>query len=389
MPRRMLKKYAHFTNHSFMLISIFGDICPTDDTRLQFEKGDPKAVFGDTYGAIEASDIVIGNLECAVSDKPNTVKKAGPSLWTSTNSIATLKEFDVLSMANNHIRDCGDDGVLSAIDTCKKLGIATLGAGKDVSAAREPVIITQNSIRIGIMAFAEREFNAATNCRCGANIFDVYDDFDRIRDFRKKVDYLIILYHGGIEYFPFASTELSRKCRKMADCGADLITCQHSHCIGTIDKYKHATIVYGQGNSIFGYRKDDSSWNRGLLIQITIENGCKSVHFRAITNTSSGIKWMNPTDSDALFAELDDRLSIQYNPELLDAKWREFCANLEKIHIPLLLGWPRLLVGINRRLNGFFANHLFGVHSRNITHNLIRCDAHREVIESILSNSDY
>ncbi|WP_371315358.1 CapA family protein, partial [uncultured Duncaniella sp.] len=62
----------------------------------------------------------------------------------------------------------------------------------------------------------------------------------------------------------------------MVDCGADLISCQHSHCIGTIEQYNGSTIVYGQGNSVFGYRDGDNSWNRGLLLQVEFQKAGSS-----------------------------------------------------------------------------------------------------------------
>ncbi|WP_305733813.1 CapA family protein, partial [uncultured Duncaniella sp.] len=113
-----------------MKITIFGDICPTKDTQAAFDRGDRESIFGDTFREIESSDIVIGNLECAVTDQPKPIQKAGPVLYTGVQSIQTLKDFDILSIANNHIRDCGDEGVMTALETCKKLGIRTLGAGK-------------------------------------------------------------------------------------------------------------------------------------------------------------------------------------------------------------------------------------------------------------------
>lgn len=368
-----------------MKITIFGDICPTKDTKDAFFRGDAQAVFGDTLSEIESSDIVIGNLECAVTDNPSPIKKAGPVLYTNTKSMDTLKGFDALSIANNHIRDCGDEGVMTAINTCTKLGIKTFGAGCNIQEARKPLVIEKCGKRIGLMSFAEQEFNIATDNRPGACYLDLYDDFERIRDFRKSVDYLIIIYHGGIEYFPYASPELSRKCRKMVDCGADLVTCQHSHCIGTIEDYKGSTIVYGQGNSVFGYRKGNVSWNQGLLLQVE----GKKVTYRGFESTANGLRWLTEEASGLLNDELCRRAYIMHDKDALMSEWSKFCENLGKIHLPLLLGWPRGLIAINRRTNNSLIKLFYGRLAHNNTHNLIRCEAHKEVIEYLLSQKDY
>lgn len=372
-------------------ILIFGDICPTGDTQEAFDRGDRHVVFGEVLPAIEAADFVIGNLECAVSDSPKPIRKAGPVLYTNTQSLTTLKDFDALSLANNHIRDCGDEGVMTAIDICKKMGIVTFGAGKDILSAREPKIIEKNGLKIGLISYAEREFNFATNVRPGACFLDPYYDFDRMRQFRKAVDYLIILYHGGIEYFPYPTPELRRKCRKMVECGADLVCCQHSHCIGTIEEYNKSTIVYGQGNSVFGYRENDDSWNRGLLIEVDIQQNDSSfkphISYRGIVATYSGLKWMDRSTSKELDRELKERKNA--SDKTIEEAWDKFCHDLGRIHLPLLLGWPRFLVAINRLTNNAVIKMMYGRTASNITHNLIRCDAHREVIEHLLSSQNF
>ena len=376
-----------------MKITIFGDICPTKDTQVAFDRGDRESIFGDTFREIESSDIVIGNLECAVTDQPKPIQKAGPVLYTGIQSIQTLKDFDILSIANNHIRDCGDEGVMTALETCKKLGIRTLGAGKSMQEARKPLVIEKCGIKIGLMSFAEQEFNIASDIRPGACYLDLYDDFERIREFRKTVDYLIILYHGGIEYFPYASPELSRKCRKMVDCGADLISCQHSHCIGTIEQYNGSTIVYGQGNSVFGYRDGDNSWNRGLLLQVEFQKAGSSFSslftYKGMVATPKGLRWMSEDASENLSNELKAREQLSQNRVAVQKEWDKFCASLGKIHLPLLLVWPRILIAINRRTGNLLIKILYGRLAYNNTHNLIRCEAHREVIDNLLSKKDF
>ena len=235
------------------------------------------------------------------------------------------------------------------------------------------------------MSFAEQEFNIATDTRPGACYLDLYDDFDRIREFRKTVDYLIILYHGGIEYFPYASPELSRKCRKMVDCGADLITCQHSHCIGTIENYNGSTIVYGQGNSIFGYRKGNDSWNQGLLLQVDTDK--RKVTYQGIEATTSGLHWL-PSEAQVKLADVLRKRANVSKVELMQ-KWNSFCAKHAQIHLPLLLGWPRLMIAINRRTQGLLIKMFYSRKKHNNTHNLIRCESLNEVLKNVLQNQDY
>lgn len=81
-------------------LTVFGDICPVDGMRpFNVPVGEDK--------------IVVGNLECALTDRPTPVKKAGSVLYALEKFAASLKAwgFHAISLDNIHIRDCGDEGV--------------------------------------------------------------------------------------------------------------------------------------------------------------------------------------------------------------------------------------------------------------------------------------
>ena len=237
-------------------IIICGDLCPTLDTIEYFESEDSQGLFNDLIPVFKKGSLVIGNLEFVMTDSPKAILKAGPILHGKTSYIKTLKAagINAVSLANNHIKDCGEDGVLSTINACNENNIDCFGAGKNLTEAKKPYVKVVNGYKIGFISYAEQEFNVASDTEYGASFLDPYEDFHRIAEFRKQVDYLIILYHGGIEYYEYPSPLLQKKCRKFIETGADLVTCQHSHCIGTLENYNEGSILYGQGNTLFGYR---------------------------------------------------------------------------------------------------------------------------------------
>ncbi len=128
------------------------------------------------------------------------------------------------------------------------------GAGNDLKEASKPFVFEKNGIKIGIYCCAEREFSIATENKAGANPFDPLFSLDHIRLLKKDVDYVIVLYHGGKEHYRFPSPNLQKTCRRIVDSGADLVVCQHSHCIGCYEDWETGKIIYGQGNFLF----DDS-----------------------------------------------------------------------------------------------------------------------------------
>ena len=375
-----------------MKITILGDVCPTVDTQERFQTADVQGLFGDLLPALQSSDLVVANLECALTDTPHPIDKAGPVLHAPVQCIKALRDAGVrvLSLANNHIRDCGTQGVLSTLQACHDADISTVGAGPSLADAQQPLVLEVAGQKVGIIAFAEHEFDFATRQRAGANWLDVYTDFDALRALRAQVDLLIVLYHGGIEYHPYPSPLLQRKCRKMADCGADVVLCQHSHCVGTIEHYGGNTIVYGQGNTLFGYRKGDDGWNTGMAITIEMETGPQAqVSYQMMTMTPSGLQFLQPDVDEMWRHTLAERTAQVTDDTFVEKQWLDFCRSQESLNLPLLFGWPRLLVAMNRRMGNIMTRLYLNRHRANIVHNLLRCEAHHEVIDTILHQHDY
>lgn len=380
-------------NQDTIKLLIFGDICPVADTAPAFASGRPQAILSDNIlRLIAEADLTVGNLECAVTDAPKPIRKAGPVLYTAPASVHTLAAagFSALSLANNHIRDCGPAGVDSTIQACAEAGIATFGAGASQAHAKEPFIADIKGRKIAFVSFAEEEFNAASDSGSGAATLDVYYDFDRLALMRATVDYLVVLYHGGIEYHPYPSPLLRKRCRRMAEAGADLVLCQHSHCTGTYERHGASTILYGQGNSLFGYRPGDDSWNTSLLVSVAIGKDGADVSFIPCrTGSDSRLHLADATGAAAISGAFEDRSARNGSDTFIAAEWLAFCRRAENLNMPLLLGWNRYLIFANRILRGLPLRIAYGRRKRNITHNLIRCESHHEVLRTILSQYNF
>ena len=369
-------------------IIICGDICPTKDTVHFFETANTKGLFNNVLPILQNTDVLVGNLEFALTNTCTKINKTGPILKGTTNfiNLFTKGGFTALGLANNHIKDCGASSVKNTLETCKKNNIATVGAGKNEVEAKKPLIIEQNGWKIGIMAFAEHEFNAAYSNEAGANLFDVYEDFEAITVFRKQVDYLIVLYHGGIEYYKYPSPLLQKKCRKMIDSGADFVSCQHSHVIGTEEVYNGGTILYGQGNTVFGYKENNSDWNQGLLVTIQLGKS-NTISYVPIKATPLGIVTLTEVEKEHLFEEVMKRKQEILQEGFIKNSWNVFCESKKALYLPHLFGLGRILNKLNRKLGNKLIDTLYSKKQKQITQNLLRCESHYEVIETILKKN--
>ena len=233
---------------------IGADFVPTDINRVLFETGNIEALVGkELLGLFKQSDLNVFNLEVPLTDASTPIDKFGNNLKSPTKTIYGYKALEpiFLTLANNHSLDHGVEGLTTTLELLNKHAIKNAGAGANVKEAKKPFIFEKDGIRIGFYLCAEHEFTVASCHTMGANPFDVLESFDDVEALKKTCDYVIVLYHGGKEFYRYPSPMLQRYCRKFVDKGADLVVCQHSHCIGSREDYGNGTIIYGQGNFIF------------------------------------------------------------------------------------------------------------------------------------------
>ena len=233
---------------------IGADLVPTDINKTLFENGNGEAFVGkELYEILKQSDLNVFNLEVPLTDIETPIVKFGNNLIAPTKTINGYKALEplFLTLANNHSLDQGVEGLTTTLNLLKQHKIAHAGAGANLKEAKKPFIFEKDDIRIGFYLCTENEFTMATCHTMGANPFDVLESFDEVKVLKAQCDYVIVLYHGGKEFYRYPSPMLQRYCRKFVDSGANLVICQHNHCVGSREDYQGGTIIYGQGNFIF------------------------------------------------------------------------------------------------------------------------------------------
>lgn len=289
-----------------MSILIGADIVPTKTNYDLFESADLNTLFGEELLSVFAeSDMKILNLETPISDVGAPIAKNGPALVTPERVMPGIKALgvDLLSVANNHIVDYGAAGFNRTIEILNHNGINFVGGGSCLNDAAKPFVFNTKGKTIGVYSCAEHEFSIAGEDTPGANPFDPLESLDHISKLRDECDYVIVLYHGGKEHYRYPSPNLQKTCRKIVEKGADLVICQHSHCIGCVEKYNGCTIVYGQGNFIFDYSRNEC-WKTGLLIRITDEY---QIEYIPIKKSENVVRIANGTEKDEILSDFFDR----------------------------------------------------------------------------------
>lgn len=294
--------------------------------------------------------------------------------------------IDLLTLANNHILDQGKKGLDSSIETLKSAGISYVGVGDSIKDASKPKIISCNGKKIGIYACVEHEFTVATETDSGANPIDLLETPDHIVELKKQCDYVIVLYHGGKEQYRYPSPNLHKTCRKLVEKGADLVICQHSHCIGCKEEYLQGTIVYGQGNFLFD-DEENEYWQTSLLIMLSSDFEVKYIPLKKTGNSvrlAKGAEAENILEQFNIRSEeiLDSDKVYQHYSELADQYKNHYLFSVMKIKRGLLY---RIINKLTKgSLDKNIINKAFNSMYRYELENYVECEAHRELLLNIL-----
>lgn len=367
-------------------IVVGGDLCPIGINLPYFSDGDVQSIFNDLLVDFEKADLTIFNLECPLIDQKSPILKCGPVLGVESSSINGLKaaKIDVVNLANNHIMDHGPKGLINTIKVCADNGIATVGAGENLESARRILIRDVGGIRIGILGVAEHEFSIATNKSYGANPFDLIDYVRNLNNNKSKFDYLIVLFHGGNEYYPLPSPRVKNVCQFMVEMGANAVIMQHSHCAGSIQEYKGSQIVYGQGNLIFDSPETEKAFHEGFLVKLSIDHHLRS-KMKIIPYVQSlnqpGARRMKKDEEKVFLQQILKRSSSVKDDSILEAQWLEYCEKKKNSYVSRLFGHNYFF----RKLvtKGFFTRLFCTKESLLRLQNTINCEAHREILETL------
>lgn len=367
-------------------ISILGDIVPTQANIEEFIEGKANVLFADILKHTISSDIVLCNLEAPLTNCHEKMTKSGPHLSAPTSCINGIKAsgITVAGLANNHIRDYGDNGVEETIAVCMNNGIITVGAGRCIDEARQPVFINIKNKTIGILAVCDNECSCANETRMGSYGYDELETMDWISECKTHCDYLIILYHSGLEHYQYPSPILQKRCRKMIEKGADYVTCQHSHCIGAYEKYLNGEILYGQGNTLFYRNGKNDMWNTGLLIKISIEKTESSVQYLPIIMCEGTVSIANDDTGERIIKSFKNRSEQIKSDKFLVEKWREWNKERISLYFGILLGFGKYRSKINKLLGNRIGKIIIPEQAKNVILNVIRCESHRESLLEVL-----
>jgi len=226
-------------------------------------------VWGDALAVLRGSPphVRIINLETSITTSGDFSPK-GINYRMNPRNIGCLAaaNVDCCVLANNHVLDWGEAGLLETLDTLKAAGIRYTGAGRNAEEAAAPAILDiAGGYRIAVFAFGletsgippswnARASQPGVNMLPNISAKTIAAVADRANAMRRQDDLLVASIHWG----PNWGYEIPLEQRKLAHdlidaAGFSVVHGHSSHHPLAIEIYRGRLILYGCGDFVTDY----------------------------------------------------------------------------------------------------------------------------------------
>ncbi len=256
--------YTTCANEEEIVISFTGDFNFAEDWYTMERYAEAEHGISDciTSGLLEEmknSDILFMNNEFVYSDATEALEGKAYTFRADEERVKLLKELgaDIVSLGNNHTFDYGAEGILDTMNVLEEAGIAYIGAGEDLDAAKKIVYYVANGKKIAFVAATQIErtldyTKEATDTTPGVlKCLHPQKFIEVIQEARKYSDYVIAVPHWGTEGSLYPDSSQTRLASQFEAAGADVIIGGHPHRMQGATFINDTPVAYSLGNFWF------------------------------------------------------------------------------------------------------------------------------------------
>lgn len=219
---------------------------------------DPSYFLEKVRHIFEADDFTISNVENVFSDRALTpvYKDYSPAFWfiapTANINILAGSGIEGAMIANNHIRDYGQEGYNDSVAAITNAGMQYGDASR-------------------IMYFEKGGYVISVICSGMWGEYQANNIINLMKTAQQHSHYQVVIFHGGTEKIHEPEEWKRRAARKLVDNGADLVVGGHPHVLQPREVYNGVEIIYSIGNFCYGGHRYPE--NRTVIYQMTLTVG--------------------------------------------------------------------------------------------------------------------
>lgn len=230
---------------------------------------EPTYVWGDALGEIEkrAPDAHIGNLETSItsSDAYWEAKGIHYRMYPMNVACLTGSRLDVCALANNHVMDFGEPGLLETLAVLRGAGIKAAGAGSNIDEAQRPAEVRlPGGGRLLVFSFGTGDSGVpwtwqATESKPGICFLADLSEagaaqvVERVASEKQRGDIAVASIHWGSNWGYEVPAEHIRFAHRLVEGGVDVVHGHSSHHPRPIEVWNRKLILYGCGDFINDY----------------------------------------------------------------------------------------------------------------------------------------
>lgn len=230
-------------------------------------------MFTEVESLIKGHDLAFYNQESNIGGKA-----LGLSAYPRFNSPEEIGDdmvnlgFNLVSLANNHTMDKGEQGVINSVKFWKtKPGVYYTGqALSDEDRESNIKVLEKNGIKYAFFAYTTvtNGLLPPAGKEYLTNIYSkekVQKDIDKVKD---KADLIIVSMHWGEEYTTNPNNNQKQVAKELADMGVNLVIGNHAHSIEPVEMIDDTLVFYALGNFISA--QDTNDKQTGVIVSLNI-----------------------------------------------------------------------------------------------------------------------
>lgn len=258
-----------------VVLAFAGDVLFSEQYLAAYDQNGISAIAdAEMLSEMQEADLFLLNEEFPFSLRGEAMEDKQYTFRADPKYIKIFQELgtDIVTIANNHSLDFGQDAFCDTLDTIRQTDIACIGGGYNIAEASAPAIRTirgQTFAVFGATRVSPSYEWYATGSQPG--LFQTYDPAKlnaAITEAKQTCDYAIVFVHWGIEHNEFPEEYQRQLAKGYIDAGADLVVGCHPHILQGFEYYSGVPIVYSLGNYLFGNRSGET-----LLLKASFSEG--------------------------------------------------------------------------------------------------------------------
>jgi Bacterial capsule synthesis protein PGA_cap len=299
-----------------MRINFFGDVCldGIDCNRFVVDPG--------IVALAAAAEHNVANLESPLTDATQGMPYRVRLMKAPPRPNHILDLFDIFTLANNHIMDYLEPGLIDTLEFLQQENKRSFGAGLNREQSFVPLQLIGEEVRLAFVGFTR--WRTATKISAGTTPDQLRRLVRLVADLSRDGYFVVVYPHWNYEYVDYPAPANRRIAKKIIDAGADLIVGSHPHIPQGYERYAGKWIFHSLGNFVFDpgqlsrAEKNDPRIRETIILQIDVQRD-RSCHCEVIPvrTNADGVSLVTADERAAMLDRLaalsavfeDDRLA--------------------------------------------------------------------------------